>query len=176
MEKKAALKQTTEELRGWRRRIRIERRKEDETWQNYRDERKTLILEWKGMSRKKRKRLKKWKRRNDDEWDRRITERRKVTAKRDSEDEEWRKKQRGLKEQMNICITSLAAILVILDNCTRKCIVLPVFMTGRSVTADDVIITLELKLPPVFDLTENTILDILKEVLMQFFRSSRISP
>jgi len=148
MEKKAAVKQTVEEIRGWRRKIRIERRKEDETWQNYRNERRTLLLEWKRMSRKKRKRLKEWKRRNDDEWDRRIAEWRKVIIKREKEDEEWRKKQRGLKEQMNICITSLAAILVILDNCTRKCIGLPVFMTGRSVTADDVIAALELKLPP----------------------------
>jgi transposase InsO family protein len=148
MEKKAAIKQTVEEIRGWRRRIRIERRKEDEAWQNYRDERRMLLLEWKGRSRKKKKRLKEWKRRSDDEWERRIAGWRKLTIKREKEDEEWRKKQRGLKEQMNICIISLAAILVILDNCTRKCIGLPVFMTGRSVTADDVITALETRLPP----------------------------
>jgi len=148
MEKKAAVKQTAEELRGWRRRIRVERRKEDEAWQTYRNERRTMLLEWKGMPRKKRKKLKEWKRQHDDEWDRRITERRHLTIKWEKEDEEWNKKQRGLKEQMNICIASLAAILVILDNCTRKCIGLPVFMTGRSVTADDVIIALEMRLPP----------------------------
>jgi len=148
LEKKAALKQTVEELRGWRRKIRIERRKEDVAWQNYREERSILLLKWKGMSRKKRKGLKEWKRRSDDEWNRRIAEWKKVTIKREKEDEEWRKKQRGLKEQMNICIASLAAILVILDNCTRKCIGLPVFMTGRSVTADDVITALEIRLPP----------------------------
>jgi len=147
MEKKAAVKQTAEELRGWRRRIRVERRKEDEAWQTYRNERRTMLLEWKGMSRKKRKGLKEWKRQHDDEWGRRIVEWRTVTIKREKEDEDWRKKQRGLKEQMNICITSLAAILVILDNCTRKCIGLPVFMTGRSVTADDVISALETSLP-----------------------------
>jgi transposase InsO family protein len=148
MEKRAAVKQTAEELHGWRRRIRVERRKEDEAWQTYRDERRMLLLEWKRMSRKKRKRLKEWKRRSDDEWGRRIAEWRKVTIKQEKEDEEWRKKQRALKEQINICITSLAAILVILDNCTRKCIGLPVFMTGRSVTADDVITALETRLPP----------------------------
>jgi len=147
MEKKAAVKQTAEELRGWRRRIRVERRKEDEAWQTYRNERRTMLLEWKGMSRKKKKKLKEWKRQHDDEWGRRIVEWRTVTIKREKEDEEWMKKQQGLKEQMNICITSLAAILVILDNCTRKCIGLPVFMTGRSVTADDVISALEIRLP-----------------------------
>jgi len=148
IEKKAAIQQTAEELRGWRRRIRIERRKEDEAWQTYRDKRRTLLLQWKRVSLNKRKGLKEWKRRSDDEWGRRIAERRTLTIKREKEDENWRKKQRGLKEQMNICITSLAAILVILDNCTRKCIGLPVFMTGRSVTADDVITVLEIRLPP----------------------------
>jgi transposase InsO family protein len=148
MEGKAAFKQTVEELRGWRRRIRIERRKEDEAWQTYRDKRRTLLLQWERVSRKKRKGLKEWKRRSDDEWGRRIVKWRTVTIKREKEDEEWREKQRRLKEQMNICITSLAAILVILDNCTRKCIGLPVFMTGRSVTADDVITALEIRLPP----------------------------
>jgi len=148
MEKKAAIQQTVEEIRGWRRRIRIERRKEDEAWQKYRDIRKALIQKWKTLSRKKRKRVKGEKRRSDEEWNKRNTKRKKVLIKREVEDEEWRKKQRGLKEQMNICITTLAAILVILDNCTRKCISLPVFMTGRSVTADDVITALEIRLPP----------------------------
>lgn len=147
MEKKAAIKQTVEEIRGWRRRIRIERRKEDEAWQKYRDERKALIQKWKTLSRTKRNKIKEEKRQSDEEWNKRNTERKKLLIKREAEDEEWRKKQRGLKEQMNICITSLAAILVILDNCTRKCIGLPVFMTGRKVSADDVIRALEERLP-----------------------------
>ncbi|MBE3122312.1 MAG: DDE-type integrase/transposase/recombinase [Thermoplasmata archaeon] len=147
MEKKTAIKQTVEEIRGWRRRIRIERRKEDEAWQKYRDIRKALIQKWKTLSRKKRNKIKEEKRQSDEEWNKRNTERKKVLIKREKEDEEWRKKQRGLKEQMNIRITSLAAILAILDNCTRKCIGLPVFMTGRKVSADDVIRALEERLP-----------------------------
>jgi transposase InsO family protein len=147
MEKKAAIKQTVEEIRGWRRRIRIERRKEDEAWQKYRDIRKALIQKWKTLSRKKRNKIKEEKRQSDEEWNKRNTERKKLLIKREKEDEEWKKKQRGLKEQMNIRITSLAAILAILDNCTRKCIGLPVFMTGRKVSADDVIRALEERLP-----------------------------
>ena len=148
MEKKAAIKQTVEEIRGWRRRIRIERRKEDEVWQKYRDERRALIQKWKMLSRKKRKRIKGEKRQSDDEWNQRNAKRKELLIKREKEDEEWKKKQRGLKKQMNIIITSLAAILVILDNCTRKCIGLPVFMTGRRVSADEVIHALEERLPP----------------------------
>lgn len=39
IEKKVAVKQGEEELRSWRRKKRIERKKEDEEWNNYRDER-----------------------------------------------------------------------------------------------------------------------------------------
>jgi transposase InsO family protein len=148
VERKAEKKQSEEELRGWRRKIRIARRKEDETWQNYRDERKQLLREWKGTSRRERKGLKEWKRRSDKDWNQRITSRKQVISTRMEEDEVWRTKRKKMKEQMNIIVTSLAAILVIIDNCTRKCIGLPVFMTGRSVTADDVITALEARLPP----------------------------
>jgi len=36
MERKVEIKREEEELRAWRRRIRIERRKEDEEWRKYR--------------------------------------------------------------------------------------------------------------------------------------------
>jgi len=45
-------------------------------------------------------------------------------------------------------ITSLVGILVIIDNCTRKCPGLPVFVNGKNVTADDVIEALKDILPP----------------------------
>ena len=147
IEKKADMKQNEGELRSCRRRMRIERRKEDEEWQKYRDERIKLMKKWKGMPRRKRKEFKEEKRRSDEEWKGRSVERRELKVKREKEDEEWRNKRREIKEQMNIIVTSLAAILVIIDNCTRKCIGLPVFMTGRRVTADDVIKALEERLP-----------------------------
>jgi len=51
-------------------------------------------------------------------------------------------------EKMNVVITSLMAIMVIIDNCTRKCLGLPVFIKGWKVTADDVIKALENRLLP----------------------------
>jgi len=39
MGRKAEIKREEEELRAWRRRIRIERRKEDEEWRKYREDR-----------------------------------------------------------------------------------------------------------------------------------------
>jgi len=49
---------------------------------------------------------------------------------------------------MNIPVASLVEILVIINNCTRKFIGLPVFVNGKNVTADDVIKALKDMLPP----------------------------
>ena len=68
--------------------------------------------------------------------------------KRDEEDKKWRNKREEIKERMNIPVASLVEILVIIDNCTRKCLGLPVFVNGKNVTADDVIKALKDMSPP----------------------------
>ncbi len=68
--------------------------------------------------------------------------------KRKKENEEWRRKRKEISEQKNIFIISLVAVLVVVDNCTRKCFGLPVFIKGRHVNADDVVKALENLLPP----------------------------
>jgi hypothetical protein len=68
--------------------------------------------------------------------------------KRDEEDKKWRNKREEIKERMNIPVASLVEILVIIDNCTRKCLGLPVFVNGKNVTADGVIKALKDMLPP----------------------------
>ena len=45
-------------------------------------------------------------------------------------------------------ITSWFAILVIIDNCTRVCYGLPLFITGSKVTAEEVVNALQSLLPP----------------------------
>jgi transposase len=148
MERKAGIKREEEELRAWRRNIRIERKKEDEEWREYRGKRIKLKKRVKEMSKGERKRFEGDKKRSDEEWWRKRDERRELKAKRDKEDEKWRNKRKEIKDKMNLTITSLVAILVIIDNCTRKCLGLPVFIKGRKVTADDVIKALENLLPP----------------------------
>ncbi len=146
--RKANIKQEAEELRAWKRKIRIERKKEDEEWRKYREERIKLKKRWGGMSKVERKGFSEEKKRSDEECERKRAERRELKAKRDKEDEKWRNKRKEVKEKMNVVITSLVAILVIIDNCTRRCLGLPVFIKGRKVTADDVIRALEDRLPP----------------------------
>lgn len=148
IEKKADVKQEEEELRAWRRKIRIERSKEGAKWRKYREDRAKFQKEWKRMTKDKKKEFKEEKERKDKEWSEKKDERKKSMDKRNEDDEKWRNKRKEIKERMNIPITSLVAILVIIDNCTRKCLGLPVFLSGKNVTADNVIKALRGLLPP----------------------------
>lgn len=140
MEEKASQKQKAEELRTQRRRIRIERKKEDQKWKRFREQRKELKNKQKNLSNEEEKKI-------NAEWKEKNAERKELKAKRKKEDEEWRNKQKEIKEQANIIISSLVAVLVIIDNCTRKCFGLPLLIQGKRVTADDVIKALEEQLP-----------------------------
>jgi transposase InsO family protein len=148
MEKKATAKQDEEELRTWRRNIRTERERENEEWKKYREDRINIIKKVKGISKEKKKEHRDEKKRNDLEWKRKKAKRKELLTKRKKEDEEWRCKRKEISEQKNVFIISLVAILVVVDNCTRKCFGLPVFIKGRHVSADDVVKALENLLPP----------------------------
>ena len=64
---------------------------------------------------------KRWKKeRKYIEWSVKKDKRKKSIDKRNEDDSKWREKRKEIKERMNIPITSLVAILVIIDNCTRK--------------------------------------------------------
>jgi transposase InsO family protein len=148
IEKKVDVKQEEEELRAWRRKIRIKRNKEDAKWRKYREDRAKFQKEWKEMTKDEKKEFKEEKERKEKEWSMKKDERKKSMDKRNEDDEKWRNKRKEIKERMNIPITSLVAILVIIDNCTRKCLGLPVFVNGKNVTADDVIKALRCVLHP----------------------------
>lgn len=148
MEMKADTKQEEEELMAWRRKIRIERRKEDEEWNKYRDERIEQKKRWEELTKEEKNGFRADKKISDKEWCSKKSRRGELRAKRYKEDEGWRNKRKEIKEQRNITVTSLLALLVIIDNCTRKCLGLPLFLKGKRVTADDVIMALEDRLPP----------------------------
>ena len=76
--------------------------------------------------------------------------RRAQLAKRKKEDEQWHSKRKSIRERLAELpiITSWFAILVIIDNCTRVCYGLPLFITGSKVTAEEVVNALQSLLPP----------------------------
>jgi hypothetical protein len=75
IERKADTKQEEEELRAWRRKIRIERRKGDEEWKKYRDERIELKKRWKELQKDEKNGFRWDKKRSDEEWERKKVER-----------------------------------------------------------------------------------------------------
>lgn len=139
MEEKANQKQKAEELRAQRRKMRIERKKEDKKWKKFRRERKELENKQKNLSKDEKKKI-------NAEWKEKSAERKALKANRKTEDEEWRRKQK--EKQAMITMSSLVAVLVIIDNCTRKCFGLPLFIQGKRVNADDIIKALEKQLLP----------------------------
>ena len=76
--------------------------------------------------------------------------RRAQLAQRKKEDEQWRSKRKSIRERLAELplITSWFALLVIIDNCTRVCYGLPLFITGPKVTAEEVVNALQSLLPP----------------------------
>lgn len=73
--RKANIKQEEEELRAWKRKTRIERKKEDEEWRKYREERIKLKKKWKERSKDEKKEFSREKKRSDEEWKRKRAER-----------------------------------------------------------------------------------------------------
>ncbi len=76
--------------------------------------------------------------------------RRAQLSQRKKEDEQWCSKRKSIRERLADLpiITSWFAILVIIDNCTRVCYGLPLFITGSKVTAEEVVNALQGLLPP----------------------------
>jgi transposase InsO family protein len=75
-------------------------------------------------------------------------------ARRRTEDEAWhqtRQRQREREAQLRQTappVTLWLAILVIIDDCSRQCVGLPLFVAGPHVTADMVVAALRPLLPP----------------------------
>ena len=80
-----------------------------------------------------------------------MREQRRLTIeKREGEDQAWREKCRSLRERLSQLpvITAWIAILVVVDNCTRQCLGLPLFVAGASVTSEMIVEALQVLLPP----------------------------
>ncbi len=127
---KKALNLEEVQLRNERREVRKQREEEDRVWKNLREQRKDEKEHQKGVSSAR-------KRAQDEYWKQVKKQRQEQQKRRQEENTAWRRKRRDFKERKNQLpiITAWIAILVIIDNCTRQCIGLPVFIEGSSITA-----------------------------------------
>jgi transposase InsO family protein len=76
--------------------------------------------------------------------------RQKTLRQRAAEDEAWRAARQHIRQQLTPATAhrDWIAILVLTDNCTRVCYGLPLFTTGATVTAEQVVDALRQLLPP----------------------------
>ena len=78
------------------------------------------------------------------------TQRHAVQEQRQAEDALWRQQRQSLRARLTALpvVTAWIAVLVLTDNCTRRCLGVPLFVAGAKVTAAAVTTALRALLPP----------------------------
>jgi len=147
---KRALRREETQLRDERRRVREKRKLEDAAWREIRVQRKTAQQKYQALSKEERRQQRPAKQAQDAQWRAAWTQRQALMATRQAEDEAWQEARRLFRERWTElpAATVWMAILVVIDNCTRQCLGLPLFTAGVNVTADVVAEALSELLPP----------------------------
>ena len=147
---KQALRREEAQLRHARRQVREKRKLEDAAWKDARAARKAEEQTDQALSKEERRRQRQAKRARDEQWQALRQQRRATLEQREDENEQWREKRRSLRERLSQLpvITAWIAILVIIDNCTRQGLGLPLFVAGANVTSEMIVEALRVLLPP----------------------------
>lgn len=132
-------------MRNERRVTREQRKQEDTAWQQIKAKHQTQQRSKKLANKSTQKR-----RKQAEQWKVLRQQRQKTVLTRKQEDQQWREKRLSLRERLSQLpiVTAWIAILVIVDNCTRQCLGLPLFAVGQKVTAEMVVEALQILLPP----------------------------
>jgi len=149
-ESRQLLKKEEKQLQNERRQVREQRKLEDTAWKEIRTKRKEQEEAYRSLNKTERREQRQVKQAQDEQWSIIRQQRRETLEKRNQEDAEWRQKRNSLRESLSglPVVTSWIAILVIVDNCTRRCLGLPLFVAGPKVTAEMVVEALRVLLPP----------------------------
>jgi transposase InsO family protein len=144
------LKKEEKQLQNERRQVREQRKVEDMAWQEARKKRNEQEKAYRSLSKTERREQRQVKQAQDEQWHITRQQRRDTLEKRRQEDVQWRQKRNALRERLSglPVVTCWIAILVIVDNCTRQCLGLPLFVAGPKVTAEMVVEALRILLPP----------------------------
>lgn len=149
-----SLRIETEALRNQRRRQRLERRQADEAWRQYRQKRRDDLHAWRQLSQTEKRLRRAEAEAATADWRTRKAARQTLQQARQVEDERWRQARHQLaRRQQQLDLPDRPpgqlwlAILVIVDNCTRRCLGLPLFTAGVHVTSDMVVAALRQLLP-----------------------------
>ncbi len=186
---RAALRTDEERSRIERRNQRQQREKEDQAWRAYRRTRRSFNRWWNSLDKEAKAILRPQKLAADAEWQRRRSRRRMYRQERKVQDKQWRQTRQEIRQRKSVLnekVQALAsqwlAILVILDNCTRQCLALPLFVAGKHVTAEMVVTALKEVLPSslrflISDNGSQFIAQLMADLATELdFRQVRISP
>jgi len=147
---KRALRQAVSQLQSERRQVRAQRRAEDAAWQASRAAHRVATTTGRATTREERRQQRHTRRAAESQWRAVRAQRRATLAQRAEEDAAWRAQRQQLRERLAQLpvVTAWIAVLVVLDNCTRQCWGLPLFVAGAHVTAEMIVAALRDLLPP----------------------------
>ena len=142
-----------ESLRNQRRQQRLARHQADEKWRLTKQAWRSYQQSWRKVSRKEKHRQRAENEAVQAQWRQQKAARRAELAQRQVEDEKWRYSRAQLQARQTDLTPPTPshhkwlAILVIVDNCTRRCLALPLFTAGAHVTSQMVVLALQSLLP-----------------------------
>ena len=147
---KRLLRQQETALALERSQLRARRRQEDAAWQALRSQRQAQQAARKQLLETEPPPAWGSKKAQDEQWPQLRDHRRQQLTQRQQEDEIWRQKRHSIRTGLTDLglVTSWIAVLVVVDNCTRQCLGLPLFVAGPNLTAEMVVDALHMLLPP----------------------------
>lgn len=149
-ETRGLLKKEAEQGQNERRQLREQRKLEDRAWREAQKKRKEEQTAYRSLDKTARRAQRKIKQAQDEQWRMMRQQRQTILDQRHQQDVAWRQKRNSLRERLAELplVTAWLAILVVVDNCTRQCLELPLFVAGPKVTAQMVVEALRFLLPP----------------------------
>jgi transposase InsO family protein len=147
---KRALDCSETQLREVRRQVRQQRQLADAAWTVARAAHSAAEQAYHALPKTERRSGRPAQEVRDAQWQVLRDQRRATRAIRAQDDAAWRQARLELRQCWSALPVSSAwiAILVIVDNCTRQCLGLPLFVAGPKVTAEMIVEALRLLLPP----------------------------
>jgi transposase InsO family protein len=147
---KRILGRTEAQLRDARRQVRAQRQLEDAAWQAARGAHRAAAQADQVRPQAARRPARLAKAVRTAQWRALRDQRRATLAARQPDDAAWRQARLELRQRWSALpvISAWIAILVIVDNCTRQCLGLPLFVAGPKVTAEMIVEALRTLLPP----------------------------
>jgi transposase InsO family protein len=147
---KRLLRQQETALALARSKIRAERKQEDAAWRTLRSRRQAQQIARKRQLETGTRPAWGSKKVQDEQQHQLRDQRRQQLKQRHQEDEIWRQKRLDIQTGLSDLglVTNWIAVLVVVDNCTRQCLGLPLFVAGSNLTAEMVVEALTVLLPP----------------------------